>query len=109
MKGAGTGLTGDLRYAINQVNAGSGGDTIRITATGTIVLGSALPVLQKAVVISGPGADQLTPSGNGAVRVLEIASPAVVAIDGMTIADGVSSGNSGFGAACWCERVPRSR
>ena len=41
--GAGAGTTGDLRFAINNVSAGSAPDTITITATGTITLASALP------------------------------------------------------------------
>ncbi len=62
--GAGSGTTGDLRYAITQVNAGGGtGDTINITATGTILLGSTLPTLSQSVTISGPGAVLLTIDG----------------------------------------------
>jgi len=54
--GTGSGAIGDLRYAINQVNNSTDpGNTITITATGTITLTSALPYLSKNVAITGPG------------------------------------------------------
>ena len=93
--GTGTGLTGDLRYAINQVNAGAGGDTITIAATGTIVLTSALPPIAKDVTISGPGAAQLTVSGNAQFRPFETLAGADVAIADITIANGRSTGLGG--------------
>src|SRR5690349_12119789 len=61
--GAGVGTTGDLRYAITQVNAGSGGDTINITATGTITLTLGTLTLAKDVTIIGPGAASLAVDG----------------------------------------------
>lgn len=62
--GTGSGTTGDLRYAITQVDAGAGtGDTINIMATGTIALGSTLPTLTKPVTINGPGAALLAIDG----------------------------------------------
>jgi hypothetical protein len=55
--GAGTGLTGDLRYCINQANALAGPNTIQfaIAAGGvqTINLASALPQITRAVTIDG--------------------------------------------------------
>ena len=65
--GSGSGTTGDLRYAITKVDAGSGGDTINITATGTITLTSALPQLtsmERNVTITGPGASLLKIDGS---------------------------------------------
>ena len=100
--GAGSGTTGDLRYAITQVNAGSGGDTINITATGTITLGSALPTITKAVTINGPGADLLTISGNHIVGVLKIGivgglqACITVSISDLTIANGLSDFGGGI-------------
>ena len=61
--GAGSGTTGDLRYAITQVNAGGGGDTINITATGTITLTGGTLMLNKDVMITGPGANLLAIDG----------------------------------------------
>src|SRR5947209_12765052 len=71
--GAGSGTTGDLRYAITHVNAGSGGDTITFTTTGTITLSSALPALAKNVTITGPPSGVgITVDGNNAVVVFTV-------------------------------------
>ena len=43
--GTGSGLSGDLRYAITQSNQNPGDDTINFSVTGTITLNSALPDL----------------------------------------------------------------
>src|SRR6266851_2227058 len=55
--GAGTGLTGDLRYCINQTNSDSGPDTIQFNIGGggvqSIALTSALPTITNAVTIDG--------------------------------------------------------
>src|SRR5262249_32964435 len=61
--GAGTGLTGDLRYAITQANKTTGDNTINFSVTGTITLNSALPDLSNTTGltdIEGPGAASLT-------------------------------------------------
>lgn len=61
--------SGSLRDAINQVNAGSGGDTINFSGvTGTITVASTL-VITKPVTINGPGANILAISGGDAVGV----------------------------------------
>src|SRR5258708_2236460 len=52
--GDGTGLTGDLRYAITQADQDPG-STIVFSITGTIVLASALPDLSANMAITGPG------------------------------------------------------
>ncbi len=104
--GAGSGTTGDLRYAINQVNAGAGGDTINITAHGTITLGSKLPVLAKNVAITGPGASLLTINGNHAVRAFEISPDITVNLSGVTIANGF---DSKMAAPFTLSRDPRSQ
>ncbi|MGI8858490.1 MAG: putative Ig domain-containing protein [Thermomicrobiales bacterium] len=94
--GTGSGTTGDLRYAINQVNAGAGtGDTITITATGTIPLGSALPALAKPVAITGPGAATLTVDGNHMVQVFLVNSGVTASITNLTIANGNAAGGGG--------------
>jgi hypothetical protein len=88
--GAGSGLTGDLRYCIT--NATSGSDAITFGVTGTINLESALPALNTSVVIQGPGAGQLTvehdPSSNSTFGIFTVGSTASVQISGLTIADG---------------------
>lgn len=80
---------GSLRTAINQVNAGAGGDTINFSSvTGTITVGSTLNIT-KSVTINGPGANLLSISGNDAVRVFSVASTAAnTVISGMTITHG---------------------
>ena len=87
--------TGSIRSAVNSVNAGSGGDTINITALGTITLTNGTLGLSKNVTILGPGAALLTISGNKAVTVVMITSPITVTISGLTIANGFNT-NGGF-------------
>jgi hypothetical protein len=89
--GAGSGLTGDLRYCV--AHAASGSDTIDFAAglTGTIKLESALPALNASVTIQGPGASQLTverdPASTTAFGVFTVGSAATVAIAGLTLSD----------------------
>jgi hypothetical protein len=61
--GAGSGTSGDLRYAIQHTNADSGPSTIAFDVTGVITLTSALPALSRDVDLLGPGATWLTVSG----------------------------------------------
>jgi hypothetical protein len=86
-----------LREAILAANNTAGADTIDLTGvTGTILLTNAsrqLPITQ-SVTINGPGATNLTVSGNNAVRVFNISGTTTVNIDGMTIANGNLAGNS---------------
>ena len=61
--GAGTGTTGDLRYAITQADQTTGDNTINFSVTGTITLSSALPDLSNTTGltdIEGPGASKVT-------------------------------------------------
>lgn len=55
--------TGSLRDAIIQANTGLGSTTINFAVTGTITLASALPLLTANMMITGPGATQLTVNG----------------------------------------------
>ncbi len=92
--GAGSGLTGDLRYCIT--HATSGGDTITFaqSLTGTVTLESALPTLNASVDIQGPGADKLTviPGYNTQnpyqPTTLSVSSTANVQISGLTLSNG---------------------
>ncbi len=93
--------TGSIRYAVNQVNAGTGGDTIVFSgagASGTIMLNSANGTLaiKQSVTITGTGAGVLTISGGGAVTVFTINSGVTVSISGLTIADGNGTSGSGI-------------
>ena len=93
--------TGSIRYAVNEVNKGTGGDTIvfsGVAASGTITLNSAngTLTLNKNVTITGTGAGVLTISGGGAVTVFTINSGVTVSISGLTIADGNGTSGSGI-------------
>ena len=87
---------GSLLYALNNLATGSAAttNTITITATGTITLSSALPAITNGVTITGPGANQLTISGNNAFPVFTISSGSVI-MSGLTIANGFTAGNGG--------------
>ena len=77
---------GSLRAAIS--GAGDG-DTIEITATGTIGLESDLPAIDDDVTISGPGADLLKVTRASAVEFRIFAIPgSQVTISGLTITNG---------------------
>src|SRR5512143_1318188 len=60
--GIGSGLSGDLRYVITQVDQTRGDNTINFAVTGTITLNSPLPDLNNTTGltdIKGPGASSL--------------------------------------------------
>ena len=77
-------------------------DLITFVVTGTITLTSGQLVVNKNVVISGPGADLLRVSGNASHRVLFIRSPGpplpriTVSVSGLTITDGASDTGAGI-------------
>jgi hypothetical protein len=91
--GAGSGLQGDLRYAINTANA-NGEPSNRIEfapgLSGTITLTQGVLTVTKALDIDGPGQDLLTVSGDHQSGVFYIAAPAPqpVSLADLTIADG---------------------
>ncbi len=83
--------TGSIRYIVNEVDAGSGGDTIVFSgagASGTITLTNGTLNLSQNVTITGPGANLLTVSGNKAVTVFSIGAGVTASISGLTIANG---------------------
>lgn len=99
-----------LRAAIEQANANTGNDVIKFdmspgsafdpaTAPHVIQLGGALPVITDDVTIIGPGATQLTVSGNGN-RVFNVMTASLVYIYGLTISNGVV-GAGGSGGGIW--------
>jgi hypothetical protein len=84
--------TGSLRQAIVDV---SDGGTINFAPNvNLITLTSGQIQLGRSVTINGPGANQLTVSGNHTSRVFEVSvdAPAVVTISGLTIANGNVAG-----------------
>jgi hypothetical protein len=98
------GSTGTLSWAVGQVNAHPGTDTIAFSSlfdsAQTITLtGGQLTLSDKATTtITGPGANLLTINGNKKSRVLEI-SGGSAAVSGLTITKGTV--NSGSGGGVW--------
>jgi len=88
---------GSLRRAIADVGAG-GTITFNLTYPATIILTSGCLTIDKNLTITGPGADQLTISGNSASRVLQIESSSTLSISGLTITDAEVSVGDGGGA-----------
>src|SRR5262245_39643828 len=89
--------TGSLRDAIAAANSG---DTIVFDPSldgQTITLTSGELAISQSLRIRGPGADQLTISGNNAGRVFDLTgSGANVTITGLTIADGLAAQGGGI-------------
>ena len=91
---------GTLRQAIQSANTTAGTNTIEITATGVITLASALPPVQNAVTITGPGANLLTISRSSApgtpdFRIFEF-NAAVAFLSGVTISNGAADQGAGI-------------
>ncbi|MCX6877023.1 MAG: hypothetical protein NTW21_24905 [Verrucomicrobia bacterium] len=84
---------GSLRQAIGDA---APGEMIAFSATGTITLTSGELVIDKNLSINGPGASNLTLSGNNSSRVFRI-SGGNVTISNLTIANGHASGDEGEG------------
>ena len=72
------------------------GDTIEFNLTypATIILGGAALQIDKNLTITGPGADQLTISGDNASHVFNITGGTIIISD-LTIANGNKMGNGG--------------
>jgi hypothetical protein len=89
---------GSLRAAIEASNDPAVADTITITATGTIELETALPIVSDDVTINGPGATSLTitrKESAPAFRILYVSGPAVT-ISGLTVSGGVAASGAGI-------------
>jgi hypothetical protein len=89
---------GSLRQAIEAINHPDSlaNQTITFTGTatqGTINLLTALPTIGRNVVIDGPGAGSLTVSGGGTTRIFNVASGVSTTFEGLTIANGRSTGS----------------
>jgi hypothetical protein len=88
------GSTGSLRYKVAHA---SNGDTIQFAGGlhGTITLNSEVPI-SASVTIDGPGANQLSISGNDASRIFDISGSANVSISGLTLTDGLATAGGGI-------------
>jgi ribosomal protein L6P/L9E len=95
--------SGSLRSAIA---AASSGDTINFARglRGTITLTSGELSITDSVTINGPGANELSVSGNDSSRVFEVAA-GQVSISGLTITDGQEVAANG--SALSSMRAPR--
>src|SRR5262249_41082143 len=89
---------GTLRAAIAQADQDTAPDTITFAPSvrGTITLLSALPDLEHALTIDGPGAKALTVARSGAAgtpafRVFNVPAGAQVTISGLTVSGGVEA------------------
>jgi hypothetical protein len=80
---------GSLRQALADANDG---DTIDFAVTGTIGLTSGELLVDKAITISGPGAENLAVNANAKNRVFHVTGGNVT-ISGLTITNGDASGN----------------
>lgn len=92
--------TGDqctLRAAIEESNSGAGADTIlfSLPSSSTITPTLALPDITNTLGIAGPGATDLTVSGNTAHRVLKVDPNTSVSVSSLTLAHGAVSGVGG--------------
>jgi hypothetical protein len=84
---------GSLRQAILSA---SSGDTINFAVNGQITLTSGPLSINQNLTVSGPGAANLTVSGNNANRVFNV-NDVNVSISGLTVADGNATSSSGAG------------
>jgi hypothetical protein len=88
-----SGVTGELRYAVNNACAGS---TIDLSAlTGKITLSSRLR-LDDSLTIKGPGANSLAIDGGGSTRLFFIGG-GTVSISGLTLQNGLGKGGDSSG------------
>lgn len=85
---------GSLRQALADAN---NGDTIDFSVTGTIGVTSGELLVDKNIVISGPGANDLAVNGNAKFRVFHVASGKTVTISGLTMTNGNADTDNGGG------------
>ena len=81
---------GSLRQALIMANDG---DAITFAVSGSIILTTGELLVDKSISISGPGAGNLVVDGNANGRVFHIGSGTTVTISGLTIRNGMVTGN----------------
>lgn len=89
---------GSLRQAVLAANAAPGADAITFApgVHGAITLTNGELAISDDLTISGPGAGQLTVSGNHASRIFNV-SGSQLTIAGLTVADGLATGRQALG------------
>ncbi len=88
--GAGSGLYGDLRYALTEADSYPG-STIDFAVTGTLQLSRALPDITANMTINGPGDSRLTVKGGGPssnFSVFTVEAGVTASLTNITIAGG---------------------
>jgi hypothetical protein len=94
--GAGSGITGDLRYCINQANnngaVSSNAILFKPGLRGIITLAAALPAINNEMILDGPGTDAVFVNGNSQGSVFLVGSGESVSISGLTITGGNAGG-----------------
>src|SRR5262249_37319621 len=91
-----TGALGDGSLR-GEIAAAQSGDILNFASSllgQTIRLTNGELAITKSLDIEGPGANQLTVSGNHASRVFDISGGVTVTIAGMTVTDGLANGSS---------------
>jgi hypothetical protein len=81
---------GSLRQTLAIANDG---DTITFAVSGSIMLTTGELLVNKSISISGPGAGNLAVDGNANCRVFHIGSGTTITISGLTIRNGMVTGN----------------
>ncbi len=99
--------SGTIRELIEAANANQGEDTIEFEPglSGTILLQSALPMIEQDLQIVGPGAHRIAISGQQAHQLFEIDSGVSSSISGLTLKQGLAqeeqNGGLGLGGCVW--------
>jgi hypothetical protein len=95
--GAGSGLTGDLRYCMTQANLANGSNTIMFQPglSGTILLHTVLPTITNNLTIDGPQVASVIVNGNKLGSVFNVAAGETVSISNLTITGGNSNNGGG--------------
>jgi len=91
---------GSLRQAIQDAASGDVvdfGEALVAGGPATIVLSSGQLEIDKVLEIRGPGAEQLTVSGNGGSRIFLLGENASADISGLRLADGDTSADTSIG------------
>ena len=89
--------TGSLRYAINNLASGTAATTNTINfslpSSSVIALTNGVLTINQGVTMNGPGASQLSVSGNNGSQVFVIDASVTASISGLTITQGYVNGS----------------